>query len=470
MAGKSLENYIHEELACPVCLEMLDKPKVLPCQHSFCTKCLQEIVFQSFNKGIRSKYLVLQYYTPFLDVIACPQCRVEHPMIEGDVNRLSTNYTLLNLIDILSRHHDSKSEDTTTTNDENNIQTPEISKSVEHLSLLCTEHKEERVFYCEACELVLCHLCTQTESHKGHNIMSADRARAHLLTEMKRLIAEVETKGNEVETCLSQISNAQLTDDVSVNTCKEEMSSFFDQNISKINAKISYYQEKLVQIKEQQGLLITKLDKLRSSQVKQRDYHVQTLEQSLADITSTLTAARNLHSTNHDNDTDPNRILCQTNEVTKRLKSVADFQGHLFEIPPLQLSFCQNHDPVKTDIIDKNSILVKGLKKAKFGVNTFTISYEQPLACQDPNIQVTVTLPNGKRCDPEEIKVISSGVNSWEVTFYISASSVPFTGLFTSNRVITVAVKINGVDASGSPFSVTCDKLFSKEFFTDLVV
>ena len=386
------------------------------------------------------------------------------------MNRLSTNFTLLNLTDILSRHHDSESEDAATTNNEDSVQPPEVSKSVEHLSLLCTEHKEERVFYCKPCGLVLCHLCTRTESHKGHTIMSADKASVYLLSEMKHLIAEVKTKEIEVETCLSQISNARATDDISVNTCKEEMRIFFYQNISKINAKINYYQEKLVQVKEQQDLLITKLDKLRSNQIKQRDADVQTLEQSLADITTTLIAAKNLHSTNPNNDTDPNRILCETNEVTKRLRSVTDFQGHLSEIPPLQLSFCQNPDPLKTDIIDKNNIFVKGLKKAKVGVNTFTISYGQPLVCQDPNIQVTVTLPNGKPCDPEEIKVISSGENSWEVTFYISAGSIRFSGLFTSNQVITVTVKIGGVDAIGSPFSVTCDKLLGKDFLTDLVV
>ena len=385
------------------------------------------------------------------------------------MNRLSTNFTLLNLIDILNRHHDNESQDTTTTNDENTIQTSEVSKSVEHLSLLCSEHKEERQLYCIPCELVLCHLCTQTESHKGHNIMNADKARDYLLAEMKRLIAEVETKESEVETCLSQISKAQETDAISVNTCKEEMSSFFDQNISKINGKISYYQEKLARVKEQQDLLMTKLGKLQSSQIKQQDANIQTLEQSLADITSALTAARNLHSTNDSNDTDPNKILCQMNEVTKQLKSVADFRRYLLEVPPLQLSFYRN-DPVKTDIIDKRSISVKGLKRAKVGINTFTISYGQPLVCQDPNIQVTVTLPNGKPCDPEEIKVKSSGENSWEVTFYISASSIRFSGLFTSNHMITVVVKMGGVDAIGSPFSVTCDKLLSKDFLTDLVV
>lgn len=415
-------------------------------------------------------YLLLRYYALFLDVISCPQCRIEHPLIDCDVNRLSTNYTLLNIIDILSRHHDNESQDATTTNGENTIQTSEVSKSVEHLSLLCSEHKEERQFYCIPCELVLCPLCTQTESHKGHNKMNADKARVYLLAEMTRLIAEVETKEIEVGTCLSQILKAQETDAISVNTCKEEMSSFFDQNISKISGKISYYQEKLARVKEQQDLLMTKLGKLQSSQLKQQDANIQTLEQSLADITSTLTAARNLHSTNHSNDTDPKKILCQTNEVTKQLKSVADFGRYMLEVPPLQLSFVSNHDPVKTDIIDKNSISIKGLKRAKVGVNTFTISYGEPLVCQDPNIQVMVTLPNGKPCDPEEIKVRSSGENSWEVTFYISPSSIRFSGLFTSNHTITVAVKMGGVDAIGSPFSVTCDKLLSKDFWTDLVV
>lgn len=49
---------LNDILECPVCLEKFNHfNKVLPCQHTFCTKCLKEIVRK--NKELR-----------------CPECRV----------------------------------------------------------------------------------------------------------------------------------------------------------------------------------------------------------------------------------------------------------------------------------------------------------------------------------------------------------------------------------------------------------
>ena len=50
------------DLKCAVCLELFTEPKVLPCCHTFCKKCLEGILEKAEEK----------------EKLVCPQCRAEH--------------------------------------------------------------------------------------------------------------------------------------------------------------------------------------------------------------------------------------------------------------------------------------------------------------------------------------------------------------------------------------------------------
>ena len=50
MASKSLAKGLNKELTCPICLELFKTPKLLPCLHSFCKECLQDMVGKSTGK------------------------------------------------------------------------------------------------------------------------------------------------------------------------------------------------------------------------------------------------------------------------------------------------------------------------------------------------------------------------------------------------------------------------------------
>lgn len=73
---------LNELLECSVCLEQLDQTcKVLPCQHTFCRKCLEQIVER--RKELR-----------------CPECRV---LVEVDVKDLPVNIMLIRILEGLSQ-------------------------------------------------------------------------------------------------------------------------------------------------------------------------------------------------------------------------------------------------------------------------------------------------------------------------------------------------------------------------------
>ncbi len=72
------ESALLDLLECPVCLERLDATaKVLPCQHTFCRRCLLGIV------GSRGE-------------LRCPECRT---LVESGVDELPNNILLVRLLD-----------------------------------------------------------------------------------------------------------------------------------------------------------------------------------------------------------------------------------------------------------------------------------------------------------------------------------------------------------------------------------
>lgn len=69
---------LNDLLECSVCLERLDtSSKVLPCQHTFCKKCLEEIVHT--HKELR-----------------CPECRV---LVEIGIDDLPPNVLLMRILE-----------------------------------------------------------------------------------------------------------------------------------------------------------------------------------------------------------------------------------------------------------------------------------------------------------------------------------------------------------------------------------
>jgi E3 ubiquitin-protein ligase SH3RF len=72
------EGTLNDLLECSVCLDRLDtSSKVLPCQHTFCRKCLQEIVHK--HKELR-----------------CPECRI---LVSIKVDELPPNVLLMRILE-----------------------------------------------------------------------------------------------------------------------------------------------------------------------------------------------------------------------------------------------------------------------------------------------------------------------------------------------------------------------------------
>lgn len=84
----SLKEKLQEEfLSCKICLDPYQRPKALPCLHTFCEHCLKDYVRR--HTGVRSGYF------------PCPICRKDIRIPDGGIEEFQDNFLLLSLSDTL---------------------------------------------------------------------------------------------------------------------------------------------------------------------------------------------------------------------------------------------------------------------------------------------------------------------------------------------------------------------------------
>ena len=80
----TLAEDVDKELTCAICLSRYETPKVLPCLHTYCKGCLEDL----FKKARG-------------DQVTCPQCKEEHQLPEEGVDGFKTYFTIKNLLELL---------------------------------------------------------------------------------------------------------------------------------------------------------------------------------------------------------------------------------------------------------------------------------------------------------------------------------------------------------------------------------
>lgn len=89
-----LQAKLAEELTCKICLDRYKDPRALPCQHSFCHRCL---------KNVKVVHTPLSCGGVGHD-LPCPLCRRNHPVPIGGVEGFPKDIKLVGLLDILKQH------------------------------------------------------------------------------------------------------------------------------------------------------------------------------------------------------------------------------------------------------------------------------------------------------------------------------------------------------------------------------
>ena len=200
---------IPKSAECAICFNILRKPKLLICKHTFCKGCL--VTLYRSQGGLKE--------------LSCPLCRVTTQVPDGRIASLSSNTTIQSLLDQLASKVYYCSVCWATTNDKPPATTfcsdcdkfmcavcnqKHLGWSVfSHHSVVlmtevtagsvtikrkakCTKHKDKSWdFFCEDCKKYACVVCRINE-HLGHNIVEDDEHEQNRREQLRCLLDRLE--------------------------------------------------------------------------------------------------------------------------------------------------------------------------------------------------------------------------------------------------------------------------------------
>ena len=229
---KSLEE-LESEITCPICQEHYTEPKVLPCLHYYCKKCILKLTLRT--QSGKSFH--------------CPECRCKATLPEGGVDSLITAFfanRLKSKVITLQRAHgkvEVKCELCTTSSNaeafcrqctrfickECVLIHTKLKTFVSHevASLedlkhgrakltvddppteMCTIHKQPFIIFCSDCETLICQHCT-LKNHLGHNYEFTNVAAPGVKTKLLEDAQSLKNLNKEFTDAVEKIRSTML--------------------------------------------------------------------------------------------------------------------------------------------------------------------------------------------------------------------------------------------------------------------
>ncbi|XP_072047203.1 E3 ubiquitin-protein ligase TRIM45-like [Amphiura filiformis] len=256
---------------CGICHAAIDKPKALPCLHTFCLKCLTSWAQSSKYKN----------------AVSCPTCREDFPLPKGGVKELRTNFFVSKLKErneIMKQLYEKDAKIPCTSCDNSDNQA--VGRCVEcndflcekcaesHKSLrvlkhhhvltleelrtgkltmhnlpeqeMCPKHKGEVLrFYCETCDEPMCRDCTVVghprPDHKQTELKSAADERndtlQELLKKVKLVPKAIDIATAEDELLLKELEASEMKANDLYKTAAKKAELEFEQKMKRLVAK-----------------------------------------------------------------------------------------------------------------------------------------------------------------------------------------------------------------------------------------
>ena len=200
---------LQEQLTCPVCLSQFDSPKTLPCLHSFCLKCIQQLPVD-LEEGKH--------------VISCPTCRKAAHIPDKGPADLPTAFVINSLV--------------------------EIQEQMKEESIMnCTDHNEPLKVFCETCQELICQSCT-IRHHKDHNYDVVSDVFPKHQQDIEEFVEVVVKKMVALQDALTAITRRE-----------EDVTKQRDDRIKKIRLQVQCIMELVTQTGEQLEGEVTRVAK-----------------------------------------------------------------------------------------------------------------------------------------------------------------------------------------------------------------
>ncbi len=251
---------IEDQLTCPVCLEPYKDPRALPCLHSFCAGCLEQLPH-------------LDSKTEATHQLSCPTCRNVTDLPQQGVEGFHKAHHLNNLMEVHEMMKKASGEESTIcesckkesstvycrdcekfycepcnkihkmwplTASHEVISTREAYRTASKMvpakpaaELKCPSHDKPLDLYCVTCEEPICYHCT-IKSHKGHAHDLVVDAYEECKTIMKERIRTLVKNIKETEKKQADIQQSKKEIQEKGGKCKASVNELCDEFIQKI--------------------------------------------------------------------------------------------------------------------------------------------------------------------------------------------------------------------------------------------
>ncbi|XP_064414205.1 tripartite motif-containing protein 3-like [Latimeria chalumnae] len=264
-------------LVCSICLDRYHNPKVLPCLHTFCEKCLQN------------------YIPPQSLTLSCPVCRQTSILPEKGVAALQNNFFITNLMEVLQRNPESVREETSMM---------ESVSAVSGKPLSCPNHEGKGMeFYCESCETAMCRECTEGEHREHVTVPLKDVVEQHK--------ASLKNQLDAIKNRLPQLAAAiELVNEIS-----KQLTERKNDAVSEISSTFEELERALHQRK---NTLINDLEAIASAKQKVLQSQLDSLRQGQENIKSSCSFTE--QALNHGSETE---VLLVKKQMSERLSELA---------------------------------------------------------------------------------------------------------------------------------------------------
>ncbi|XP_078379056.1 uncharacterized protein LOC144662176 isoform X2 [Oculina patagonica] len=253
--ASSLAEDLTKELECAVCLEQYKEPKVLPCLHSFCKKCLEGLLTK---QGLAWK-------------INCPSCRISVEIPQGQVDSLQVNFFLNNLLSMVSLHSERSNVecDNCDSGDPavnrcticchflcefcsaghkrgrstktHRLMTLEEARVEGPIAVVrpsfCQEHEGETLkLFCETCDEAICRDCTIVK-HRDHKYTFVKDAFAKEKDIVMETLSKTKTKVSALQNSLVTISEMKISSQYNVGQTVQDVIKCFNDLTASLNTR-----------------------------------------------------------------------------------------------------------------------------------------------------------------------------------------------------------------------------------------
>ena len=242
-------------LKCSICLEFFSDPRVLPCLHTYCLKCLQGLVSDQKSD------------------LSCPQCRAKHEIPKRGVANFLCDLSILPELEVAkatTKKEETKICDFCITGEVAISYCNECSEylceycngmhkrskrssthtvtSLEEAALFgslhaikqdpyCCHHPDYKLeIFCKTCDILVCSMCMLETTHKGHSYDFFKNVQDELMKRIELMTANIEEKKMKLQSHLTFVKKFEQQVCSQRDKVEEEINAVCNEYITQIQA------------------------------------------------------------------------------------------------------------------------------------------------------------------------------------------------------------------------------------------